>query len=252
MVVDVLDGDGAVVDQDADGKRKPAERHHVDRLAKPGQQGQREQDGERNLDEDDHGRAPAAEEQEDHHADQRGGKRRLADDAEHRRLDEDRLIADGMQIEARRQALFHPGQQRFDPLDDAERRGRAGLEDRHQHRARSVDAHDVGLRRRAVMHVGDVVHVDDGVVDLLHRQIVDFLQEHGARIERDVPVELADLLVAGRQDQILHRDGVDHVVGRRRCAPAWRADRDRLAPAGFCRHRARAPRRRRRWQAAGG
>ena len=33
MRVDVLDRDGRVVDQDADGERKAAERHHVDRLA---------------------------------------------------------------------------------------------------------------------------------------------------------------------------------------------------------------------------
>ena len=214
MIVDVLDRDRAVVDQDADGERQTAQRHDVDGLAEPGQRGQREQDGERDFDEDDDRRAPAAEKQQDHHADERRGQRGLADDAEHRGLDEDRLIADGVQIEARRQAFFDPRQQRFDAVDDAERRGRAGLEDGHQHRARSVDAHDIGLRRRALMHVGDVAHVDDRAVDLLHRQIVDLLEQDRAGIERDVPVELADLLVAGRQDQVLHRDGVDDVVGR--------------------------------------
>ena len=108
VVVDVLDGDGAVVDQDADGERQAAERHDVDRLAEPGQRGEREQDGERDLDEDDDGRAPAAEEQQDHQPDQRGGERRLADDAEDRGLDEDRLVADGAEVEARRQALPRP------------------------------------------------------------------------------------------------------------------------------------------------
>ena len=87
--------DGAVVDQDADGERQAAERHHVDGLAEPGQRGEREQDGERDLDEDDDRRAPAAEEDEDHQPDQRGGERGLADDAEHRGFDEDRLVADG-------------------------------------------------------------------------------------------------------------------------------------------------------------
>ena len=86
--------------------------------------GQREQNGERNLDEDDDGRTPAAEEQQDHHADQRGRQHRLADDAEHRGLDEDGLIADGVKVKARRQALLDPRQQRFDPVDDVEGRGR--------------------------------------------------------------------------------------------------------------------------------
>ena len=111
-----------------------------------------------------------------------------------------------LQIEARRQALLDPRQQRLDAVDDAQRRGRAGLEDRHQHRARAVDAHQVGLRRRALMHVGDVAHVDDRAVDLLHRQVVDPFEQDRAGVERDVPVELADLLVAGRQDQVLRRD----------------------------------------------
>ena len=70
--------------------------------------------GKRNFDEDDDGRAPAAEKQQDHHADQGCGQRGLADDAEYGRFDEDRLIADGAQIEARRQALLDPRQQRFD------------------------------------------------------------------------------------------------------------------------------------------
>ena len=62
MVVDVFDGDGSIIDQNADGKRQSAQRHDVDGLAQPKQRGQREQDGERNLDEDNDGRAPTPEE----------------------------------------------------------------------------------------------------------------------------------------------------------------------------------------------
>jgi len=63
------------------------------------------------------------------------------------------------------------------------------------------------------MHEGDVAHVDDGVVDLLDGQIVDLLEFDRAGVERDVPIELAFLFVAGRKDQVLDRNGVDHVVG---------------------------------------
>ncbi len=231
---------------------RPPERHDVDGLAEPGKQCQREQDGERNLDQNDDRGAPTAEEEKDHDADQRGGQRRLADDAEDGGLDEDRLIADGVQIEARRQALLDPRQQRFDAVDHVERRGGAGFQDGHQDCARAVDAYEIGLRRRSLMHVGHVAHEDDGVVDLAHRQLVDPLQQHRARIERDVPVELAHFLVAGRQDQVLHRNGVDDVVGRHVVRLHGRSGRGRPVPAGSCRHRARAPRRRRRSQAAGG
>ena len=89
MVVDVLDGDSSIIDENADGKRQSAQRHDVDGLAEPRQQRQREQYGERNLDQDDDRRTPAAEEYQDHQPDQRGGERRLADDAENGGLDED-------------------------------------------------------------------------------------------------------------------------------------------------------------------
>ena len=64
------------------------------------------------------------------------------------------------------------------------------------------------------MHVSYVTEEDDGAVDLLHRQVVDLLEHDRACVKRDVPVEFTDFLVAGRQDEVLYRDGVDDVVGR--------------------------------------
>ena len=63
---------------------------------------------QRDLDENDDRRTPAAEKQQDHQADQRGGEHGLANDPEDRGLDEDRLIADGVQTEARRQNFIRP------------------------------------------------------------------------------------------------------------------------------------------------
>ena len=64
------------------------------------------------------------------------------------------------------------------------------------------------------MHISHVAEEDNGAVDLLHRQVVDLFEHDRARIERYVPVELPHLLVAGRQDEVLHRDGVDDIVSR--------------------------------------
>ena len=102
-----------------------------------------------------------------------------------------------MQTEAGRKALLYPGQDGLNSFDDAERRGRTGLEDRHQHRARAVDPHEVDLRRGSLMHEGDVAHVDDRAIHLFHRKIVDAVEQHRAGVERHVPVEFADLRVAG-------------------------------------------------------
>ncbi len=214
MIIDVLDRDRSVVDQDADRQRKAAERHDVDGLAENGQRGQREQNGKGNFSENDDRRAPAAEEHQNHHADQRRGQHGLANNAEHRGLDEDRLIAHRFQVEARGQTFLDPRQQRLDPVDDVERRRRSRLEDGHQHRARTVDPHHIGLRRRALMDVGNVMHVDDEVLDFLHRQLVDLVEHGGTGVEGHVPVEFADLLVAGRQNEVLRGDGVDDVLGR--------------------------------------
>ena len=51
--------------------------------------------------------------------------------------------------------------------NDVERRGVAGLQYRHQRRALAVDAHDVGLRREAVAHLGDVVNVNHVLPEVL-------------------------------------------------------------------------------------
>ena len=93
MPVDVLDGDGGVVDQDADGERQAAQGHDVERLAERREQRDRAQDGERDRGGDDDGRAPAAEEQQDHQAGQHGGDHAPRGDAGDRALDEQRLVA---------------------------------------------------------------------------------------------------------------------------------------------------------------
>ena len=147
MIINVLDRHRPVVDQNANGEREAAERHDVDGLAKPGEQGQREQDGKRNFDEDDDRRTPTAEEQQDHQADQRSGQNGFTDDPEDGGLHKDRLIAHRVQVETGGQALLNSRQQGLDAVDDGERRSRSGLENGHQHRARAVDSHEIRLRR---------------------------------------------------------------------------------------------------------
>ena len=53
------------------------------------------------------------------------------------------------------------------PLDDIERGGVAGFQNRDQRAALAVLADDVGLRREAVAHVRHVAHVDGGVAAIL-------------------------------------------------------------------------------------
>ena len=66
-------------------------------------------------------------------------------------------------------------------LDDVERGGRAGLQDVHHDGAAAIDAHDVGLRRVAVAHVGHVADVDHGAVHRLDGQVVQLIEHARAR-----------------------------------------------------------------------
>ena len=122
MVVDIFDRDSSVIDQNADGKAQGPPSHHVDGLAEPGQSGKREQDGERNLDEDDDGGAPAAKEYENHYADERRGERRFANDAEYRRLDENRLSRPRRAGSGSMADSLDARQQRFNSIYHLERR----------------------------------------------------------------------------------------------------------------------------------
>jgi hypothetical protein len=82
VALDVLDGDGGVVDQDADGEREAAEGHDVDGLAEQAEDDDRGEDGERDGDGDDERGAPAEpEEEQDHEAGERGGDDGFANDA---------------------------------------------------------------------------------------------------------------------------------------------------------------------------
>ena len=85
-----------------------------------------------------------------------------------------------LSVDAGRQGGLDRRQARLDAGDDVERRGGADLQDRHQHALAAVELHDIGLRRRAVVDVGDVAHEDDGAVDHLDRQIVEVVDASSA------------------------------------------------------------------------
>ena len=86
---------------------------------------------------------------------------RLVDHAVDRGAHEHRLVERGLASRARAAApACMRGSSALHAIDDVERGGVAVLEDRQQHRALAVVAHDVGLRLEAVAHVRDVADVD--------------------------------------------------------------------------------------------
>ena len=210
--VDVLDGDGRVVDQDADRERETAERHHVDRLPEQRQRDQGTENRQRYRHGDDERRAPAAEKDEDHERGQRRGDQPFANDGGNRGFHEIGLVADEGERDSGRERGLNRRKPVLDAGDDVEGRGGADLEDRHQHALASVELDDVGLRRRSVVDVGNVAHEDDGAVDHLDRHVV----EVGDRLGRIVEVEGefvgADLLRPDRRDLVLPGERIADII----------------------------------------
>ena len=92
---------------------------------------------------------------------------------------------------------------------------RPGLENHHQNRTVAVDVNDIGLRRIAVAHAGDVADVDHRAVHGLDRQVAEFFHLQGRVVELDVVFEIADLLGADRRDQVLRGQCVGYVLSRK-------------------------------------
>ncbi len=72
-----------------------------------------------------------------------------------------------------------------------------------QRAARAVGADDAGLHRVAVAHLRHVANVDRRAVDHLDRQVVQLVQHARAAVELDLVIDVADLGVAGGQNQVL-------------------------------------------------
>ena len=109
---------------------------------------------------------------------------------------------------------FDRGSSGFHAGDDVQRGSIAGFQDGHEGGALAVDAHDVGLRRKAVAHVGDVVNVDGGGPHGFDGKVIQFW--HGLR--RTVHIhfifERADFRGAGRKNQVLEINGGHDVIRR--------------------------------------
>ena len=102
----------------------------------------------------------------------------------------------------------------LDAVDDVERRSRSRLENGHQHGVRTVDAHQVYLRRRTVVSVSDVADAHSRAIDGLDRQDVHGLDRIGRVVQMDNIFLVADFLRSDRRDLVLPPDRPDNVVGR--------------------------------------
>ncbi len=172
---------------------------------------QRADDGQWNRDRDDEGRTPTAEEDEDHDCGQAAGDDGLALHPADGRFDEDRLVGDGPDLERGGQLRRNQRQPRAHIGDDVQRGCVARLQKGDERGPLPVDAHNVGLRRKAVAHIADVVDVDRRAVYSLDRQVVERRNRLRRAVGLDLIVDLAHLHIAGGQDDVLRAHRVHHV-----------------------------------------
>jgi hypothetical protein len=96
-----------------------------------------------------------------------------------RRAYEHRLVEERLDLELRRKCRLDARQGVLHALDDVEGRGGGRLQYREQRREPAVDVDHVGLHGEPVAHLCDVAHVHRGAADLLHRDVVQRLEDVG-------------------------------------------------------------------------
>ena len=128
-------------------------------------------DGQRNGGQNDERQPPVAEEQQDHQGGQACRHRAAHEDAVERRLDENRLVEDRLDVDTPfGRSLLDVRQGFVDAIDHRQRRDAAGFADRSSARRAAVDGDRIGLHLIAIMHVGDIAHEDRFAVDFLDRE----------------------------------------------------------------------------------
>ncbi|MEH2584734.1 hypothetical protein V1281_006629 [Nitrobacteraceae bacterium AZCC 2161] len=212
MVIDVLDRHRGVIDQNADRQCKTAKRHDVEGLADQRQHDDGAENRQRNRYGNDDRGAPAAEKQQDHDGCQQRRDDTFNGHTLNGAADECRLVADVVDLERIGQRRLVVDHLLLDAGDDIQRRDRAGLQHLHQHRTVAIDVNDVGLRRIAVAHGGDVADIDHRAIDAADRQIAELIDLQRRVVEIDGVFEAADLLGADGRDQILRGKRIGNVL----------------------------------------
>ena len=214
IALNVFDGDGGVVDEDADGKREAAEGHGVDGLAKHAEHDDRGEDGKWDGDSNDDGRAPTAEEQQDHERRERGGDDAFADHAFNRGAHKDGLVGQRREPDALRDGGEDLRKQRTHALDHVQRGCRAVLEHADEHAAAAILPHDVGLHAEAIRDAGDVVEIYGCSVNLLEGNVAEVGDGARRAVGAHVVLGGADFDGARGGDDVLLRQRGQQIAGR--------------------------------------
>ena len=139
MAFDVFDNYGAVVDQNPDRQGKAAQRHGVQGLSTRIHDQQGGDDRQRDRGENDQGQPPIAEKQKNHQGRQPGRHHPAHLHAVEGGLDEDRLVEQRLDRNARGNHLFDVGKGCPDAVDHRQGRDAAAFADGDQGARTTID-----------------------------------------------------------------------------------------------------------------
>ncbi len=208
VAVDVFNFYRRVIDEDSDRECEPAKRHDIDGLAKRAETENADENRQRNRDGNDQRALPVSQEQQDHDRGEASGNDPLANHALDGGTNVERLVEESGNVQAFGERGFVVFEHRFDAVNDVNGRGAADFVDAHQHPTLAVGQHDVGLRGKAVAHMGDVLHINRRAIDGFDGEFVEFLDGLRAAVHLHVVFKRAELRSAGGEDQVLRVDRV--------------------------------------------
>src|SRR5271157_6294517 len=210
--MDVLDFDGGLVDQDANGQSQPAQGHDVDRVACQIQNDDRSQERQRDVENhDDHG-PQVAQEQEHHQPGQAGSQGAFDTHALDGSIDDRRLVELVGDLDVVGQGRLEPRQVLLDRVDHRQRRGGSLLDHRQVDRLASVDQSIANGDVGRVGNGADVTNVD--VLPQFERDVAQRLRAYDHGIGRYDGHLVLDRHIAGGADEVAAVDRIHDVLGR--------------------------------------
>src|SRR6185437_7319379 len=184
MLVDVLDGDGRLVDEDTDGQSQPAKRHDIDRLTGQLQKKDGPQHRHGDRDDDDETAPPVPQEQQHHQT----GQYRSEDTLRHETLGgidhEDGLVELIADIDVRRQEALHLRYPFPQVLHHLECGSIGRFYDRRINRSLAIDQRIIDRDIRTVGDARHVVYIDGRIAVAGDRDVLEMLDLFFQRIDR--------------------------------------------------------------------
>ena len=156
--------------------------------------------------------APATQKNQDHDGGEATGDDALPHYTADRAAHKDRLIRQGRYAQLWRQRLRNDWRHGSDSGNHIQGGNIAVLQHAHQAGALAIYAHNIGLRREPVAHMGDIVDVNNCAVHTFDRKIIQAL-DLSARYWWPAGTRKSPLSCSRRENEILGGDGVYYVGG---------------------------------------